>query len=118
VITFLFLSFSFLLSFFLSLSLSFLPFFLVLPFTSVLLTTHPLLLLLSWKSKAIPLPTLWATPGLKRDQFIFSPWFYYGIRNEHLQVSDIRDGSVLVLIMVLGVGTVCTSPHPLCGGSE
>jgi len=30
----------------------------------VLLTTHPLLLPLSWKSRAIPLPTLWATPGL------------------------------------------------------
>jgi len=30
----------------------------------VLLTTHPLLMLLSLKSRAIPLPTLWATPGL------------------------------------------------------
>jgi len=30
----------------------------------VLLTTHPLLVPLSWKSRAIPLPTLWATPGL------------------------------------------------------
>jgi len=30
----------------------------------VLLTTHPLLVPWSWKSKAIPLPTLWATPGL------------------------------------------------------
>jgi hypothetical protein len=27
----------------------------------VLLTTHPLLVLWSWKSRAIPLPTLWAT---------------------------------------------------------
>jgi hypothetical protein len=32
--------------------------------TGVLLTTHPLLVPLSWKSRAIPLPTLWATPGL------------------------------------------------------
>ena len=31
---------------------------------SVLLTTHPLLVLRSWKSRAILLPTLWATPGL------------------------------------------------------
>ena len=31
---------------------------------SVLLTTHPLLVLRSWKSRAIPLPTVWATPGL------------------------------------------------------
>jgi hypothetical protein len=30
----------------------------------VLLTTHPLLVPRSWKSKAIPLPTLWATSGL------------------------------------------------------
>ena len=29
----------------------------------VLLTTHPLLLPRSWKSRAIPLPTLWATTG-------------------------------------------------------
>jgi len=30
----------------------------------VLLTTHNLLVPRSWKSRAIPLPTLWATPGL------------------------------------------------------
>jgi hypothetical protein len=30
----------------------------------VLLTTHPLLVSRSWKSRAIPLPTLWTTPGL------------------------------------------------------
>jgi hypothetical protein len=30
----------------------------------VLLTTHPLLMPRSWKSRAIPLPTLWATPAL------------------------------------------------------
>ena len=29
----------------------------------VLLTTHPLLLPQTWKSRAIPLPTLWATTG-------------------------------------------------------
>jgi len=29
----------------------------------VLLTTHPLLVPCLWKSRAIPLPTLWATPG-------------------------------------------------------
>ena len=29
----------------------------------VLLTTHPLLVRRSWKSRAIPLPTLWATTG-------------------------------------------------------
>jgi len=30
----------------------------------VLLTTHPLLVPRSWKSRATPPPTLWATPGL------------------------------------------------------
>jgi len=30
----------------------------------VLLTTHPLLVPRSWKSTAVPLPNLWATPGL------------------------------------------------------
>jgi hypothetical protein len=30
----------------------------------VLLITHPPLVLRSWKSRAVPLPTLWATPGL------------------------------------------------------
>ena len=30
----------------------------------MLLPTHPLLVPRSWKSRAIPLPTLWATPGL------------------------------------------------------
>ena len=30
----------------------------------VLLTTHPLLVPWPWNTRAIPLPTLWATPGL------------------------------------------------------
>ena len=30
----------------------------------ILLTTHPLLVPWSWNSRAIPLPTLWATTGL------------------------------------------------------
>jgi hypothetical protein len=30
----------------------------------VLLTVHPLLVPRSWKNRVIPLPTLWATPGL------------------------------------------------------
>ena len=30
----------------------------------VLLTTHPVLVPRTWKSRATPLPTLWATPGL------------------------------------------------------
>ena len=35
----------------------------------VLLTTHHLPVPRSWNSRAIPLPTLWATPGLWRDHF-------------------------------------------------
>jgi hypothetical protein len=38
----------------------------------VLLTTHHLLVLWSWKSRAIPLPTLWATPGLQRGYYTFT----------------------------------------------
>jgi len=38
----------------------------------VLLTTHPLLVPRSWKSSAIPLPTLWATPGLWLEHFTFT----------------------------------------------
>jgi len=30
----------------------------------VTLSTHPLLVPRSWKSRVIPLPTLWAAPGL------------------------------------------------------
>ena len=33
-------------------------------YRGVLLTTHTLLVPGSWKGRAIPLPTLWATPGL------------------------------------------------------
>ena len=37
----------------------------------LLLTTHPLLVPRSWKSRAIPLPIIWATPGLKWYHFNF-----------------------------------------------
>ena len=38
----------------------------------MLLTTHPLLVPRSWESRAVHLPTLWATPGLLRDHFTFT----------------------------------------------
>jgi len=41
----------------------------------VLLTTHPLLVPRSWKGRAITLPTLWATPGLSREQFTFTVFY-------------------------------------------
>ena len=51
----------------------------------VLLTTHPFLVPRSWKSRAIPLLTLWATPDLLGEHFTFtlrnsihkSPWEAY-----------------------------------------
>ena len=46
----------------------------------VLLTTHPLLVPRSWKSRAISLPTLWATPGLWRERFTFTFTFTRAIR--------------------------------------
>jgi len=46
---------------------------------SVLLTTHSLLVPRSWKSRAIPLPTLWVTPGLKRDHFTFTLLSTFGL---------------------------------------
>ena len=44
---------------------------------SVLLTTYPLLAPRSWKSRAIPLPTLWATPGCNGNTLplpLFHEW--------------------------------------------
>ena len=38
-----------------------------------LLTAHTLLVPWSWKSRAIPLPSLWPTPGLLQDHFTFYP---------------------------------------------
>ena len=43
----------------------------------MLLTTHPLLVPRSRKSRAIPLPTLWATPGLQRDHFTYYIYIKY-----------------------------------------
>ena len=44
----------------------------------VLLTTHPLLVPRSWKSKAIPLPTLWATTGpVTGTLYLFYELFIY-----------------------------------------
>jgi hypothetical protein len=50
----------------------------------VLLTTHPLLVPRSWKSRAIPLPTLWATPGLQRDNFTFLSQMYLRLHVQYI----------------------------------
>ena len=47
----------------------------------VLMTTHPLLVPRSWKSRAIPLPTLWATTGPVTGSlylFYFNEWKHIG----------------------------------------
>ena len=41
----------------------------------VLLTTHPLLVPWSWKSRAIPLPTLWATIGPVTGILYFTKYY-------------------------------------------
>jgi len=46
----------------------------------VLLTTHPLLVPRSWKSRAITLPTLWVKP--RPVTRIFHFYFYYFLRNK------------------------------------
>jgi len=44
----------------------------------VLLTTHPLLVSWSWKSRAIPLPTFWATTGpVTGTLYLFFTYEYY-----------------------------------------
>jgi len=43
----------------------------------VLLTTHSLLEPRSWKSRAIPLPTLWATPGFYLFIILFLFFFFF-----------------------------------------
>jgi len=43
----------------------------------VLLTTHPLLAPRSWKSRAIPLSTLWATPKPVMGALYLYLYLYY-----------------------------------------
>ena len=62
----------------------------------VLLTTHPLLVPLSWKSRAINLPTLWATTGpvtgklyrLLRKVFGHNAWLYSHTKQMPLLSAD------------------------------
>ena len=57
----------------------------------MLLTTQPLLVPRSWKSRAIPLPTLWATPALYRENFAFT--FY------RLKTTAERLGTLVVILL-------------------
>ena len=45
----------------------------------MLLTTHPLLMPWSWKSRAIPLPTLWATTGPVMGTLYLSYLYIQGV---------------------------------------
>ena len=50
----------------------------------MLLTTHPLLVPQSWKSRAIPLPTLWAKTGPVTGTLCMSSIFWsLTLREEH-----------------------------------
>ena len=50
----------------------------------VLLTTHPLLVPWSWQSRAIPLPTLWATTGPVTGTL----YLYYHLHKRTLQSAE------------------------------
>jgi len=74
----------------------------------VLLTTHPLLVSRSWKSRAIPLPTLWATPGLWRDHFNFT--FFVFVSSSLLGTShSLKNCAVLGYYVAHGDGFLRTT---------
>jgi len=55
---------------------------------SVLLTTHPLLVLWSWKSRAIPLPTHWATTGPVTGTLYLYFFIHYEFRKHQSTFED------------------------------
>jgi len=58
----------------------------------VLLTTHFLLVPRSWKSRAIPLPTLWACNGITLPLFYIYIYMYKGLRAKYpLLLLDTND---------------------------
>ena len=59
----------------------------------VLLTTRPLLgVPQSWKSRAIPLPTLWATTGPVMGTLytFYTLYLYYNLKTLRMGVADLR----------------------------
>jgi hypothetical protein len=91
----------------------------------VLLNTHTLLVPRSWKSRAIPLPTLWATTGpVTGLLYLFLPLVVTQVRS--LVPWDVRcSRSVVTLLLVWKVmicfNTVCchlsSPPRVWCGTS-
>ena len=63
----------------------------------VLLTTHPLLVPRSWKSRAIPLPTLWATTGLVTGFFTYILQAASLCRSTLVDLEDDRTETILIL---------------------
>ena len=57
----------------------------------VLLTTHPLLVSQSWKSRAIPVPTLWAKPSLNGINLPLPFYSHLWVKNYscHKIISDL-----------------------------
>ena len=57
----------------------------------MLLTTHPLLVLRSWKSRATSLLTLWVTPGLQRGYFTFLLQYHTRDRTGEIILTEWRE---------------------------
>ena len=61
----------------------------------VLLTTHPLLVPWSWKSRAIPLPTLWATTGPVMGKLYFTHTVHSAVNYRNIQAIKITIISII-----------------------
>ena len=75
----------------------------------VLLTTHHLLVPRSWNSRAIPLPTLRATPGLQRKHFTFTFTLcntYFFTRSVQPTFSTLLQRHILKLICIKILGKI------------
>ena len=89
----------------------------------VLLTTHPLLVPQLWKSRAIPLPTLWATSGLPDLMLVYSTGVLFLWPHACIQYMDIICGTTCLYIvqgyylfdhmLVYSTGTLFVWPHAL-----
>ena len=78
----------------------------------VLLTTHHLPVPWSWKSRAIPLPTLWATTGsLTGTLYLFLPFYQY-TRQKQAGVFTWLDAAPSCLLSAKICTTITLRPNP------